>query len=705
MLHLDFSGCTSRAEILCARSLKVEVIGTPTNGNEKQACHPTFKVKLENVVKKEFLSVSSTTGAATFGKTQSWSTEQWDTVSFFGSDLPLTPIRRARISDGGIALCKHLQSCESDPDTPSPKSISSKVPHRVPSRSTFDVSLPTRDPKNPPKVTVEETHDAEIPANSPGSPVPSESDSSDDENLLFDTPQPKSHASHDLSTPLTPPSVYKPRGSFLGNESPSPAERKSGRPAPRRFPHLEHKSKIHSSGRSTCQEEDQNANITEDTLTESLAFDAAPLERKTAAGEEEEEKKEEEDDEEKEGRKGGDAAIETKLIDIKIEDDILEHETCSDAPSTTAVLKKASSSMKVIDVIRDIFGNEMLTLIVKKRKRCYGFKKKDLREEGPRCRRSVAKAKVEIAGRWLQEAQKPLPLPDLINKLYDIIELLFCCDHFSTATMKTASWVHSQGASIPAPKACDNSPRGNFELLRKDIEEPLKKDIEGAFTWDNNSSQSFSYKSIHVHGIDWYNLWQPQNTKDLGVKQSLAKWVVEPLPSKNGGKSGFLYVYSTSGDIESRKIGLTENPEIGVRLQAWRKCGDVNLVYPKEGEQKQAPFKHVYRLERLVHTELKNFRLKTSRCICNTNHDEWSHAPDALIVAVIRKWGAWLDLEPYEKCGEIWQLKDGFMNLQDICTPCFTPSIAIPSPLSAPELAKTSTLERLSAPSEVEELK
>ncbi|MCJ1432491.1 hypothetical protein MMC27_001848 [Xylographa pallens] len=685
MLHLDFSGCTSRSEILCARSLEVEVIGTPTSENEKQARHSTFKVKLEDVVKDDFLSVSSTIGATTLEKTQSWSTKQWNTVSFFDSDLPLAPVRRARIFNGDVPVCKQSKSCESDPHTPSRKSISSKILYRVPSRSTLDVPLHTKHARDQLTVTVDEIDEPESPVKSPESPVSSESDSSDDENPLFDTPQPKSHESHDLSTPLTPPSVYKPRGSFLGDDSPSPAERKSRRPAPRRFPHLGHKSKIHFSGCSIRQKEDQDVDSSGVTSTKSRSFDEDPTEGKTAAVDVEEE----EDEEEIEEREGGDAAVETKLNNIKIEDDIVEHETCSDAPIITAAMKEASSSMKVIDVIRQIFGDEISTLIKEKRNRCYGFKKKDLHEEGPRCMRRVAEAKIERACKRLHEAHKPLPLPDLTQELHGIIELLFCYDHLGIATTKTVSWVHSQGVSSPARKAYGHEASVGVELPKIYRKEAIQTAAISDYTFSQLSSSTST--RTHIESEVQYVSWQPTVTENHGVEQALAWWAVTPL-RKRDQWSGQLYVYVASeGEREYRKIGATiKTPEI--RLNRCRKdCRlDVKLVYPEKNED-LVPIEHVFRLERFVHTELKDYRLKKFRCRCNKNHQEWSQAPHALIVAVIRKWTAWLQLEPYEKVGAYWQLKSGFHNLEDVCTPCSVLSVAGPSLSSTLDLSETST--------------
>ncbi|MCJ1295130.1 hypothetical protein MMC34_006691 [Xylographa carneopallida] len=677
MLDFDFSGRISQAEVLPVQSLKVEIIDTLANKNESQICSTTVKIECEEDVKDEVLSVSTTSGTATSGKIQPWSGKQWSTVPFFGSVVPFTSGGYEEIVDNGVSLRKHPENSKSNLDTPSLAPVESRVLHRVPSKSTFDVPLLIKDADNTPRVTIEDADDAESATNNHGSLISPGSDSSADDSQVFDAPQAKTFIAHDVFTPPTPPSVHKLQHYYFGNESPSPAERKIERPVPRRFPHLKKESTFSSSSFTVGQQEEPENGDCEDTSNECIVSDDAPIGRKNTALVREE-------------REFRDTAVETKFIDIKIEGDNTEHERCQDVPRAVPLLKEADLTSSSIDALRDIFGTEMITEIKQGRHRCYGFTK-----QGPRCTKHIAKSILESARRRLLEAHSRVSPLDLINELLALVEALFCYYHISEAKMKAESWICSQSLSTPIPTAYDDSLLLKQEPQRRDSDEAIKRDHEKVSTSVNSFLQIFPSKSSYVEGIDRCTPWQPQNIKNLSVKSSLAKWVVQPL-EKNGGKSGFLYIYSTTGDIGTRKIGLTKHENIEVRFKAWRKCGQVvNLVYPKK--EYQAPFEHVYRLERLVHTELKNFRLKKTRCICGKTHVEWSHAPDALITAVILKWGKWLDSKPYEKVGDNWQLKDGFFNLEDVCTPCPMPKIAVPSRLSTPNLT-TASRSRIPSP-------
>ncbi|MCJ1286165.1 hypothetical protein MMC26_005510 [Xylographa opegraphella] len=637
--------------------------------------------------------MSTLIDAATSGEVHSRSTKQRNTVSLAGSDTPLTPKRHVETFKGVVPLCKHPMSSESNPLTPRSSSVGSKIRQRASSQSTIGVPIQTN-ARNPPRVRVEDTDDPRIPGNRPRSPSSPGSDISDDEDTLFDTPQPKTHNPPDLSTPLTPPSVYKARNSFLGNESPSPADRKTRRPVPRRFPHFETEPEAQSRADSVLHQDGQEAGTSGDKSTKAGLFDVASRKVKITAekeGEVEREKQEEEDDEEEEEEKEEeqgeheDASAENKLCDIKIEEDNVKHETRLIKPRVLTTLKKETLSINCIDVLRDIFDGKIIEDIKDERERCYGFRKlpplKDgLPRYGPRCKQPIGKEKRKLARSWLETACDPVSLLDAATKLNDIVKSIFCQDHIKTAKEKVASWIHSLDLSSPDPENHDISPLLKLEAQRRDPEEAKKKVIKRVATDDYKLSEASSTKIDCVNGISRHIPWQPQDTKHLSVKQSLAKCVIKPL-GMNGGKSGHLYVYSTSGGIEPRKIGVTGNGNIETRLKYWRRCGPVVLLYPKEEKnaKQQEPSDQVYVLERLVHTELKNFRLKTIECPCKKTHKEWFTAPDDLIMAVIKKWETWLKLEPYEKYGDIWVLKDGFFNLEDVCTPCVIPIVAASS--------------------------
>ncbi|MCJ1391669.1 hypothetical protein MMC18_004534 [Xylographa bjoerkii] len=638
MLSLDFSGLTSRPTTPSPQPPPIADVGTPTRRIKLPKRRSAFKIKIEDTAKNEIPPASATISGNKPGKIQSWRTEPWNSLPSSEGGISLTPGRHTIIVDGDLPLRKRRRSCEDHLHTPASEPPIPIMLHKVPSESTLHAPLSLKDARSPQKLDVEGTDDPEIALSRPRSPVSPETDLSDDDNYPFDTPPSKVHDPYELLTPLTPPSVHKARSSFLGNKSPSPTEHKLRRPVPRRFQHLETKSEVPSSGRKDHDKEAQDGGRTSDASVESLIFSKDPAKRKTASVEE--------------GKEVREAAIKIKVDDSKQEDDKVEHGTCPD------VLSKE------------------------------------------RCQKHLAKAKAENALRRLQEIHKPLSLPDLIKRLYGIVELMFCNYHFDEANTEVMSWALSQGMSSSAPKACDSPPSVTLDPPKSTPFE-LKEAMKVAVKPDYNFCQLSSSKggTTYTVGITPCVPYQPRNTKDLSVKQCLAMCVIRPL-SKQEEKMGFLYVYSTNGDFGSRKIGVTAQKDgIDGRLKGWRsQCkADVNLVYPKEGEP--VLLKHVYRLEKLVHTELKNYRIgKCNGCCRTKKHIEWSLASDALIVAVIRRWSAWIQSEPYEKYGHGWQLKSDFMDLREVCTPCSAPSAVAPSRSRTPKVSKAVTTRSLSSP-------
>ncbi|GIJ86877.1 hypothetical protein Asppvi_005775 [Aspergillus pseudoviridinutans] len=150
----------------------------------------------------------------------------------------------------------------------------------------------------------------------------------------------------------------------------------------------------------------------------------------------------------------------------------------------------------------------------------------------------------------------------------------------------------------------------------------------------------------------------------LSVSEALEKLLVKPLMKSEIERVGSVYVYWQPGNFGHLKIGYSN--EISKRVNEWsRKClKPMEVYFPKRGsDEEHLQVSHVCRVEKLVHTELKNCRRIEEMCPgCKGNHNEWFEVSRQLAIAVVRKWMAWMRTSPYEErsCGgkTEWVLKD-----------------------------------------------
>lgn len=162
--------------------------------------------------------------------------------------------------------------------------------------------------------------------------------------------------------------------------------------------------------------------------------------------------------------------------------------------------------------------------------------------------------------------------------------------------------------------------------------------------------------------------FRPYQTKRARAS-IVTNWVIKqaerPL-TRRQCKAGYLYVYWNKATFGIYKIGFT-TLDVDERLKGWEsQC--------KHTAQKlyQSPFevKNVERLEKLVHAELKEFRVKEYGCHgCLGNHDEWFKDVDFEVIREsIAFWTKWIMEEPYEEVKGKWLLKeDAKKGLPQLC--------------------------------------
>ncbi|MCJ1241682.1 hypothetical protein MMC14_009688 [Varicellaria rhodocarpa] len=135
----------------------------------------------------------------------------------------------------------------------------------------------------------------------------------------------------------------------------------------------------------------------------------------------------------------------------------------------------------------------------------------------------------------------------------------------------------------------------------------------------------------------------------LKISEHLKSIISKPL-SRMELKEGFIYRYwcHTFG---YSKIGWTTR-DVNIRGKEWElQCHHkVDMYYPTTYESRNRRIPHAYRLEKIIHTELRDHRHEQLNCKgCSRNHQEWfKTTTDSHYHAVFKKWTDWMLEKPYE---------------------------------------------------------
>ena len=132
-------------------------------------------------------------------------------------------------------------------------------------------------------------------------------------------------------------------------------------------------------------------------------------------------------------------------------------------------------------------------------------------------------------------------------------------------------------------------------------------------------------------------------------------------------KEGYIYVYWDQVRFDVHKIGYS-TCKVQARLRRWEsKC---KQLAPKQYVS-PCMVRNVKRLERLVHAELRDFRVCEPECRgCKGMHMEWFMGVGLdRIIETIGFWTDWITKGQYEKVGKEWKLKeDSKIELASLCT-------------------------------------
>ena len=173
---------------------------------------------------------------------------------------------------------------------------------------------------------------------------------------------------------------------------------------------------------------------------------------------------------------------------------------------------------------------------------------------------------------------------------------------------------------------------------------------------------------------DYRRYYKSQSSYESNVENWVMKQAATPLTDPEVDE-GYLYVYWNQATFGVRKIGYT-SIDVSGRLKSWEsKCKHV----AEEQYRSSSIVRNAKRLERLVHAELKAYRVKEYGCHgCSRNHEEWFEGVDFDIIREsIDFWTEWIMEGQYENVNGKWFLKkDAGKKLQQVFKLCNRISVA-----------------------------
>lgn len=136
--------------------------------------------------------------------------------------------------------------------------------------------------------------------------------------------------------------------------------------------------------------------------------------------------------------------------------------------------------------------------------------------------------------------------------------------------------------------------------------------------------------------------------------------------------SKYLYVYWSPGNFGYIKIGATD--DVSKRLQGWEdKCKHDVREHRQQTSGERIVVKHAHRVERLVHTELKEVRYEEIGCKgCGGRHIEWFQTGPENAASIIKKYSDWTATDPYQfhQSTSSWRLDMSRRDeIEELCKP------------------------------------
>jgi hypothetical protein len=164
--------------------------------------------------------------------------------------------------------------------------------------------------------------------------------------------------------------------------------------------------------------------------------------------------------------------------------------------------------------------------------------------------------------------------------------------------------------------------------------------------------------------------YQPASYERLTVDSALME-IIQSLHLYGPNRSGSIYICWYEGSPQILRIGRTTR-NVEQRLLHWRNKCRVQYIsdpYLYNGTAMETSF--VAHVERLIHVELKNYRMDVFCEGCGKTHTELFRVSKEPVLKVFQKWKDWVAREPYMSTGNgRWMLKPSFLaHAREICRP------------------------------------
>ena len=185
------------------------------------------------------------------------------------------------------------------------------------------------------------------------------------------------------------------------------------------------------------------------------------------------------------------------------------------------------------------------------------------------------------------------------------------------------------------------------------------------------------------------------NNPRISVSKLIQETLEKPL-GKLDQKSGFVYIYYQPGSFGNIKIGFTADT-VKKRLKQWSTGNCSHKIAECDHQGYTCEYvPHVYRLERLVFAELRDYRLKELNCKCQKKHIEWLSVSSVHAAKVRQKYQDFLLEQPRYDTGVGGRLRRDSLTQQEfeaLCEPLHLPQVP---PVSRQKPTRTSPAQRRS---------
>ena len=580
--------------------------------------------------------------------------EEWDSQHFF-ADQPNHGQRRTQSCNSKLETI-YLQHHDAQTECVSSRSVQTKQPRERRNLSKGTTSRSGRSRR------LFSAHPRDI------SPTLDPESSSDDDNddRIFETPKRDGNPISDQPSPLTPPSSCGSDNGSNPNDDQSPSRGRLRRPPPKLYPRFDPEAGRHLRGFDKAFPINGSAgNAEELPVAPSRSTKRAPP--SVAA----ETPRSEQDGVTTDGANTSETKAEKK-----------------DDKYFSTTVKAEKTVVHGIRLLDEYCKCDLLQRIKASKPRQCAASSSKFKKNSIQCKNVVPGRKNnELAIEYLENLQRPQDIARCLKDLKAAIGLLFCSRwHHKYALDALGEWVLVHRAALPIEELLHSPPFDIYEDTNSNLREAAatskistevpNKRIDPDWTvlkiWFENaqrcSQNGYDFRETEARSASarkqilsiYIQNLQPYVTKSirsLNTSECLRNAITGPLSQSRDLGSGFLYMYCFPGNFGVRKIGVTTQ-DIKKRLRRWMsQCGHTaELLYPKN-EIKPITIPHVFRLEKIVFAELKEFRLQEVGCKCEKTHREWFMAKDSHILEVVDRWTKWIMQEPYEKIRDTWQLK------------------------------------------------